>query len=352
MTYDAQRDYDDYLANTPESTRDPGVLKALTGAIKRDAAAKAADGPGFIPPVVDSTVEKSTAEFLAEQNQLEWKRRNQVDVDAVLADLSSTPRSMRNGATQCLVDTNSAWSAARRRSTERCREREPSRIRRFERAQSARALAALCWRGVARRRPRGNASSRSDVDPYARLASEYRFECRRRGRLRLDPSQGKRAARAGVYQRRLVGVDQHLCLAWRSPVHAAKRSAGALPRHDQQLAERHALRLGGRRLGDVHRRAGQLEHGVVSKRRQQPPEPPMSTRDHVEALHRIAAAAARPPLQPDPRPDALLSSPSWVPTDGGITSPQSLFDALRTQDREALSRAWIRRNRRHPLSLP
>lgn len=86
MTYDAQRDYDDYLANTPESTRDPGVLKALTGAIKRDAAAKAADGPGFIPPVVDSTVEKSTAEFLAEQNQLEWKRRNQVDVDAVLAE--------------------------------------------------------------------------------------------------------------------------------------------------------------------------------------------------------------------------------------------------------------------------
>jgi hypothetical protein len=77
----------------------------------------------------------------------------------------------------------------------------------------------------------------------------------------------------------------------------------------------------------------------------------MSTRDHVEALHRIAAAAARAPLQPEPRVDAVLVNPSWTKTDATGTTPESLFQALLSGDAEALSRAWLLRNRRHPLSV-
>lgn len=89
----------------------------------------------------------------------------------------------------------------------------------------------------------------------------------------------------------------------------------------------------------------------MSKRRQQSPEPPMSTRDEVEALHRIAAAAARPPLQPEPRVDAVLVNPSWAPTDATGTTPEALFQALRGGDQEALTRARRLRGRRHPLEV-
>jgi hypothetical protein len=84
-----------------------------------------------------------------------------------------------------------------------------------------------------------------------------------------------------------------------------------------------------------------------------PRPPPISARDEVEAIHRQAAAAARPPLQPEPRPDAPGTDVSFQPTDAPISTPQMLFDAIQTSNVELLTRAARHRNRRrHPLQAP
>lgn len=86
---------------------------------------------------------------------------------------------------------------------------------------------------------------------------------------------------------------------------------------------------------------------------------PMSTRDEVELRHRQAAIAAAAPraspegqsLKPPARVDAVFHDVSFCPTDATGTSPQGLFRALLSGDREALSRAFRRRERRHPTEL-
>lgn len=50
--------------------------------------------------------------------------------------------------------------------------------------------------------------------------------------------------------------------------------------------------------------------------------------------------------------DLSFVSLSFTPTDAGCTTPADLARALRDNDRELLSRAWLRKNRRHPLALP
>lgn len=76
---------------------------------------------------------------------------------------------------------------------------------------------------------------------------------------------------------------------------------------------------------------------------------PLSTRDDVERIKRIAAAAARP-LQPAPSPEAQFGNTSWAPSDAPSTMGD-LARAMFTNDRAALLHGWRIRNRRHPTEL-
>lgn len=86
---------------------------------------------------------------------------------------------------------------------------------------------------------------------------------------------------------------------------------------------------------------------------------PMNSRTEVEMLHaqqRLAAAAPRASpegqsLKPPARVDAVFHDVSFTPTDTTGTTTQGLFRALLSGDREALSRAFRRRERRHPTEL-
>ena len=73
-----QSDLTRYLdaCRTAGSEPVPAVVKILTDA------AKAPAETGFVPPTVYSRPERSTAEFLAEQNDLEHRRRAELEAQA------------------------------------------------------------------------------------------------------------------------------------------------------------------------------------------------------------------------------------------------------------------------------
>jgi hypothetical protein len=73
----AIEDLESYIASAGDKP-DAGIVRALTGAIAREAAA-------IVPPSVDSSPQKETAAFLREQHESQWARRGQLEAEAILA---------------------------------------------------------------------------------------------------------------------------------------------------------------------------------------------------------------------------------------------------------------------------
>ena len=79
------KDLRDYLASAGDKP-DAGIVRALTGAIERSAAKAPEPGVDMSNTKPAAELNMTTKEFLDEQNKLEWARRNQHEVDAILAN--------------------------------------------------------------------------------------------------------------------------------------------------------------------------------------------------------------------------------------------------------------------------
>ena len=82
-----QTDFDAYVDG---GGKDPAVIRAYAKALALEAAAAvkpAADAPGFNVENTKPAAElnMTTKEFLDKQESLMWRRRNQIEVDAILA---------------------------------------------------------------------------------------------------------------------------------------------------------------------------------------------------------------------------------------------------------------------------
>ena len=77
----ARADLENYIASAGDKP-DAGIVRALSGAIARVAAAAA---ESLKPPAVNSGPERTTAQFLSDELRDEMARRNKTEADAYLA---------------------------------------------------------------------------------------------------------------------------------------------------------------------------------------------------------------------------------------------------------------------------